>query len=63
MSSKLDDKTEPQRLNMVAPPSWFERIDDWRAKQRPVPSVSEAIRRLADLALDSQGIKRKRTVA
>jgi hypothetical protein len=32
------------------------RIEDWRRKQTPIPSVSEAIRALLDAALLDRGI-------
>jgi hypothetical protein len=32
----------------------LEAVDKWRAKQRPIPTVSEAIRRLVELGLKSQ---------
>jgi hypothetical protein len=58
MRSKLDD--EIKRLNMIAPASWFDRIEDWRREQpNPMPSVSEAIRRLVDLGLDKPVAKPK----
>lgn len=30
---------------------WLERIDEWRAQQKPIPSRAEAIRRLVEAAL------------
>jgi len=30
-------------------------VEKWRAKQKPVPNVSEAIRRLVELGLKSKG--------
>jgi hypothetical protein len=29
----------------------IEAVESWRAKQRPVPNVSEAIRRLVEIGL------------
>lgn len=34
----------------------MERIDQWRATQRPLPNPSEAIRALIDAALKKDGI-------
>jgi hypothetical protein len=34
-------------------------IDQWRRRQTPIPTVSEAIRRLVDLGLASKGGKTK----
>lgn len=33
-------------------------VEEWRAEQRPVPTVSEAIRRLLPLALESEAAKK-----
>jgi hypothetical protein len=34
------------------------RLEEWRAQQRPIPSVAEAIRRLLDRALPrTEGVK------
>lgn len=51
MPPKLEDGTPTERHQIVAPKTWGERIDEWRAKQRPIPSKSEAIRILVDQAL------------
>ena len=51
MPTKLDD--EIQRLNMVAPTAWVKKIDDWRRKEPDLPNLSEAIRRLVDMGLES----------
>lgn len=48
---KLDKDSDTERFQLVAPASWFERIDEWRASQRPIPSKSEAIRLLVEKAL------------
>jgi len=32
----------------------IEAVENWRAKQRPVPNLSEAIRRLVELGLRSK---------
>ena len=53
---KLDD--EIQRLNMVVPASWAKRVDDWRRREPDLPNLSEAIRRLVELGLES--VKKKR---
>jgi hypothetical protein len=33
----------------------LEAVETWRAKQRPVPNVSEAIRRLVEMGLKAKG--------
>jgi hypothetical protein len=50
MTNKLDD--EVRRLQLIAPTSWVQRIDDWRRKEPDLPNLSEAIRRLVDMALE-----------
>jgi hypothetical protein len=50
MPKKLD--REIKRLNMIAPAPLMRRIDDWRRQQPDLPNVSEALRRLAEFALD-----------
>ena len=51
MPTTLDD--EIQRLNMVAPAAWVKKIDDWRRREPDLPNLSEAIRRLVDMGLES----------
>ena len=51
MPQKLDD--EIQRLNMVAPTAWVKKIDDWRRREPDLPNLSEAIRRLVEMGLES----------
>jgi hypothetical protein len=43
-----------QRFEMKAPADWFERIDQWRARQPGLPPRAEAIRRLVEKALDQE---------
>ena len=47
---KPDDETG--RVTITAPQAWLRRLDDWRRRQDDLPSVSEAIRRLVDLAME-----------
>lgn len=51
MSSKLDKEAATKRLQLAVPETWEARVDEWRAKQRPIPNKSEAIRILVDLAI------------
>ena len=51
MPTKLDD--EIQRLNMVVPTAWVKKVDDWRRKEPDLPNLSEAIRRLVEMGLES----------
>lgn len=54
MPPKLEDGILTKRIQIVAPATWEQRIEDWRAKQRPIPSKAEAIRILVDKALDTE---------
>jgi len=38
---------------MVAPTAWVKKIDDWRRREPDLPNLSEAIRRLVDMGLES----------
>ena len=51
MPTKLDD--EIQRLNMVVPTAWVKKVDDWRRREPNLPNLSEAIRRLVEMGLES----------
>ena len=51
MPTKLDD--EIQRLNMVVPTAWVKKVDDWRRREPDLPNLSEAIRRLVEMGLES----------
>lgn len=53
MPKRLDPAAEPKRLNIVAPPSWVQKIEDWRRAQPDLPNLSEAIRRLVDVGLEA----------
>lgn len=55
MRPKLDEKSETHRVQIVAPRSWTDRVEEWRAAQRPVPNLSAAIRRLVEIALEAEG--------
>jgi Arc/MetJ-type ribon-helix-helix transcriptional regulator len=43
----------PVKRTVVFGPAMIQAIDDWRARQKPVPDESEAIRRLVELGLAS----------
>lgn len=57
---KLDESSPTERVQIVAPASWLERLDEWRRRQPKIPNRSEAIRRLVDIALDAQKTARRR---
>ncbi len=54
---KIEDETASERLQIVATPRWLGRIDDWRRKQRRIPSRSEVIRIAVDAWLEQQESK------
>lgn len=51
MPPKLEEGTSTERIQIKAPATWVERIDEWRAQRRPIPTRTEAIRTLVDQAL------------
>lgn len=57
MPAKLDEDSETERVQIVAPSSWIQRIEEWRRAQPKIPSRSDAIRQLVDLGLE---VKKKR---
>lgn len=54
MPSRLDDDSETERVQIVAPASWIQRIEEWRRAQPKIPSRSDAIRQLVDLGLEAK---------
>lgn len=54
MPPKLDDGSETERVQIVAPASWVARVEEWRRAQERIPSRSEAIRLLVDKALSKK---------
>jgi hypothetical protein len=52
---KLEAESETERVQIVAPASWVERVEEWRRKQPRIPSRSEAIRILVDQAIAAEG--------
>ena len=49
---RLKPVTPTDRIGVYAPRPLWERVDQWRIRQRPIPSRSEAIRTLVEHALD-----------
>jgi Arc/MetJ-type ribon-helix-helix transcriptional regulator len=54
MPSKLEIGTETTKIHLAVPKTWVDKIDEWRAKQRPIPNKSEAIRVLVERALEAE---------
>jgi len=48
------DEPMTERLQIVASEAFVEKLDAWRAKQRKIPTRSEAIRRLVEIGLKAQ---------
>ena len=51
MPKKLDD--DIARIHMVVPASWAKKVDDWRRREPNLPNLSEAIRRLVEMGVES----------
>jgi hypothetical protein len=58
MPPKLEENSETERIQIVAPTSWIRRIEDWRRAQPKIPSRSDAIRQLVDAGLDAMKKRR-----
>lgn len=54
MPPKLDTESETERVQIVASASWVSRVEEWRRAQPKIPSRSDAIRQLVDLALSTK---------
>ena len=50
MPKKLDDEIG---LHLVVPAAWVKKVDDWRRREPDLPNLSEAIRRLVEMGLES----------
>lgn len=51
VNTHMNEEQQTERLQMRVSPSFLEKVDEWRAGQRPLPSRSEAIRLLVEIAL------------
>jgi hypothetical protein len=56
--AKPGEEAQTERFQMRASPSFLKAVEDWRAAQRPIPSFTEAIRRLVELGLSKGGGKK-----
>lgn len=59
MPPKLDEDAATERVQIVAPTTWLQRIEEWRRAQPKIPSLSAAIRQLVDTGLDADRKKRR----
>lgn len=57
MPPKLDEGSDTERVQIVAPASWVARVEEWRRAQERIPSRSEAIRLLVDQALGGKNAR------
>lgn len=48
---KLDAKSTTTRVHMAVSSKLLKQIEAWRSKQRPIPNLSESIRRLVERGL------------
>lgn len=51
MPPRLDEDSETERVQIVAPSSWVRRVEEWRRAQPKIPNRSDAIRQLVDAGL------------
>ncbi len=56
MPKPLEEGTTPERMQLVLPVSLSRRLDEWRAKQRPIPNKSQSVRMMIEefLSRDEQ---------
>ena len=52
MPPRLDKDAPSGRINVVATDALLQHVEEWRARQRPIPNKSEAARQLIEWALD-----------
>lgn len=50
---KLDKDVPSGRINVIASETLLQRVEEWRATQRPIPNKSEAARMLIEQGLDA----------
>jgi len=54
MPPKLDEASDTERVQIVAPASWVARVEEWRRTQPKIPSRSDAIRQLVEIGLGAK---------
>jgi len=50
-------ETHPVKKVIGFTEEMIEAVENWRARQKPVPNVSEAIRRLVELGLKAKALR------
>jgi hypothetical protein len=51
MARGKEKMSEPRSIRF--PQSFLDRVEEWRAAQRPIPPWGDAIRRLAEIGLET----------
>jgi hypothetical protein len=54
-STKSAKKKMEGRLEMRVDEEYLERLDEWRSKQRPIPTRAEALRRISEQVFAQAG--------
>jgi hypothetical protein len=58
MPPKLVEGVRTKRLQLVVPETWEAMVEDWRRAQPQIPSKSEAIRMLVEMAIERRLVPR-----
>jgi hypothetical protein len=58
MTAKQKDD-DIRRVNALVTEDWIRKIDEWRRHQPDIPTVSESIRRLVVIGIDSEKKKQR----
>ncbi len=58
---KLSKDSPSGRINVIATEELLQRVEEWRARQRPIPNKSEAARLLIERALDDADREKRTT--
>jgi hypothetical protein len=52
MAKRKEKMSEPRSIRF--PQSFLDRVEEWRARQRPIPAWGDAIRQLAETGLEAE---------
>lgn len=56
---KVYDKEDQARVQLVTSKAWVQRVNEWRATQPGFPNMSEAVRRLVEMGLETEAKKKR----